>query len=261
MKGGSVASDAVTTLVNNDTYDQMSARFTNKFGGGCGCGKDVGGRKACAIHKRGGSLIKQILGNSTVNALKGGNGTCGSSTAKVGGRQRGGNHPSVGELIASNASLDFSVKNRQSGGNKQKKKKQQSMKGGYADAPKGDIAPKPDLMAYKFTPRTPPSASPTEVLATEGVQSLPLIQKTAYFGQITGNTMSPFSYGAPRAMTPMQPIMGSVVAGANLPSQAGGTKKKRVVKKAAAKKVAPAKKAVAPAKKRLVPKKRTVTKK
>lgn len=259
MKGGSIASDAVTGLVDKATYQQMNVRFDNKVGGGCGCGK-VGGR--CALHshqkKSGGNLLKQIFGNSTANAFKGGNGSCGAS------KQTGGQMPSIHQMMASNSSLDFSIKNRQSGGKAKPKakkptvakkttpKKKIVMKGGFFADGKvvlTDVAPKVNLETISWSPKTAPSATATEIFATEGVHTLPLMQKTTTYGQVSSTFDSPFSYGstAPgsRLVEPMKPIVGSVVSGANIPSstQAGG---KKTVKKAAKKVVVKKAKAVKP---------------
>jgi len=259
MKGGSIASDAVTGLVDKATFEQMNVRFDNKVGG-CGCGK-IGGK--CAIHrqqkKQGGNFLKQIFGNSTANAFKGGNGSCGA-------KQTGGQMPSISQLMASNSSLDFSVKNRQTGGkptsvaakkpataSKKKTPKKRTMKGG-ADATGAtilnDVGPKVNLERVNWTPKTAPAATSTEIFATEGIHTLPLLQKTTTFGQVSSSFDSPFNFGSSLGL-PMKPIVGSVVSGASLPaeSQAGG-KKVVVKRKPAAKKVATKPKPKPAAKKR-----------
>lgn len=56
QKGGSVASDAVTSLVNQDTYSQMNKSFTNQFGD-----KQCGGKKCCKRCTSCGQKIKRSL--------------------------------------------------------------------------------------------------------------------------------------------------------------------------------------------------------
>ena len=57
QKGGSVASDAVTSLVSADAYNQLSRNFTNHVGEQCGgalckrCGRKVGGGKKKSSRK------------------------------------------------------------------------------------------------------------------------------------------------------------------------------------------------------------------
>lgn len=57
QRGGSVASDAVTSLVDAKTFDRMSGLFTNKVGG-CGCNRS----------KSGGSF-GALMGSSTMEAF------------------------------------------------------------------------------------------------------------------------------------------------------------------------------------------------
>lgn len=55
-KGGSVASDAVTSLVNQDTYSHMNKQFTNQYGD-----KQCGGKQKCRRCKVCGGKIKSSL--------------------------------------------------------------------------------------------------------------------------------------------------------------------------------------------------------
>lgn len=78
QKGGSVASDAVTSLVSADTYSQMSKSFTNHVGEQCGgslckkCGRRVGGKKKTHRKhhsvKKGGDGVESIFKSFTNSA-------------------------------------------------------------------------------------------------------------------------------------------------------------------------------------------------
>jgi len=60
-KGGSLASNSVSKLVNNAAYSKMNSQATN-IAGGCGCGKShVGGK--CTT-KRGGRNISEFMDQS-----------------------------------------------------------------------------------------------------------------------------------------------------------------------------------------------------
>lgn len=63
MKGGSIASDAVTSLVTPKTFDRMSAMFTNHAGGCARCG-------ASQKHK-GGNRFASMMGSHTLEAFSG----------------------------------------------------------------------------------------------------------------------------------------------------------------------------------------------
>lgn len=222
MKGGSIASDAVTELVNEETYSKMNGMFENavpssKSGGGCGCNK-VGTGGACSVHKRGGNIVRRMLSNTTVNALKGGNAACG--TRANAGSKQGGNLPSMAQLIESNASFDMRVQNRQTGGSRPRRTQQ---RGGANDNKSIEINPKLDFQSYSFTPKPPLVASPIDVIASEGVSALPLMQKYTMYGQ-TSQLATPFSYGQPARVTPMEPIQTSVITGMEMKGGKGKTK-------------------------------------
>lgn len=226
MKGGSIASDAVTTLVNDDAYSKMNVMFENtvpsKAGGGCGCNR--GGRGACAIHKKGGGIVRQMMSNNTLNAFKGGNSACGARATGAPKRGGGGTLPSMTQLIESDASFDMRVQNRQSGG----RRSRCMQRGGADDNKPIEINPSLDLRSYSFTPKQPLVASPVDVIASEGVSALPLIQKYTMYGQ-TSNDAMPFSYGEPVNLVPMKPIQTSVVTGFEM--KGGKGKKKSVPSK------------------------------
>lgn len=83
QKGGSVASDAVTSLVSADTYTKMNAGFTNSFANGqCGgsqrcptCGGSGRRKSKKTMVKKGGNATPSLgdflksLSNSTATAM------------------------------------------------------------------------------------------------------------------------------------------------------------------------------------------------
>lgn len=271
MKGGSVASDSVTSLVKSTTFDQMNTMFDNqirsKVGGGCPCG--TGKSSRCSFHStRGGNgnTISKLLGTGTMEAFKSGGsgGSGGHSLMNAASRIA-----SLPELMSSNSSSELSIKNRQSGGGKKvatkakkapvtktrcdKNTKGAPMRGG--DNAKGatEIGPKLNFDSYSFSTKTPPSSTAIDIMASEGVSSVPLMQKTTSFGNIVPTLDSPFSFTSPTSLAPYKAIPDTVVSGANL---SGGAQNK-------AKKAAPPKmqKNVKPPKKSTPPAKATATQK
>jgi hypothetical protein len=78
MKGGSIASDSVVSLVDDKTFESMNKMFDNAVGGGCNCNKT-----RCS--HRGGSLFK-MLGSSTMEAFQSNS----KNVAKIGGSRSSG---------------------------------------------------------------------------------------------------------------------------------------------------------------------------
>lgn len=263
MKGGSVASDAVTGLVDEATFTKMNAMFDNKVGGACPCSgtqqrmkmKHRGGSQANANAKNtGNSSIANILGSSTMHAF-GSLKTGGSSNTNAGAKL-----DTIPTLMSSDESLAMSVKNRQIGGVKRASKKvvgakkkapakkapakksstrkvRRVQRGGAdsnATSTDGvDVGPKLNFASYSFTPKSPPSSSAVDILASEGVSSIPLLQKQTLYGQVSSDANSPFMYGQVTD-SPMKPGIDSMASGIAL---AGGRKKvaKKVTKKVAKK--------------------------
>lgn len=61
MRGGSLASDSVVSLVDSKTYDQMNAMFDNKVGG-CSC-------RRSKQHRGGNNSMASLMGSSTLEAF------------------------------------------------------------------------------------------------------------------------------------------------------------------------------------------------
>lgn len=66
MKGGSIASDAVVSLVDQKTFDSLNTMFDNKVGGSRSCTKCSSSQKCTHM---GGSLLR-MLGTSTLEAFQ-----------------------------------------------------------------------------------------------------------------------------------------------------------------------------------------------
>jgi hypothetical protein len=246
MKGGSVASDAVSGLVDEATYAKMNVMFDNKVGGACPCRKGNPSRGGSSNSSKNASnsqnsSIANILGSSTMHAFK----TGGNANSQI---------ASVPELLSSDESLVMSVKNRQIGGAKKAASKKKApakkapakkapakkapakkapakkaprrkvtQRGGAETATEGvDVGPKLNFSTYSFTPKTPPSASAVDILASEAVASLPLMQKQTELGLLSSRDVrSPFSFGSVNDL-PMQPSTDSASGGLAL---SGGRKK------------------------------------
>ena len=248
MKGGSVASDAVSTLVNAETYHKMNTTFDNKAGGGCPCSrggnpsmKQRGGSTTNAknaTNAASGNSLTNMLGKSTMHALRYGGGVHGSAQLA-----------SVPQLMSSDASLAMSVKNRQIGGTKQTKKvdttkstngeckqgkqvapntkvsrRKVVQNGGFADdvdIKPIEVSPKLNFSSYSFTPKVSPSASAMDIIANEAISSVPLLQKHTVFGTTASSYTTPFSFAPATGIAPMQPSSDSTVSGMSL---TGGSK-------------------------------------
>jgi hypothetical protein len=113
MKGGSIASDSVTTLVSTDTWDSMNNNATNNFenGGMCG-GKKPKAKKATSKSKKVKAKAKVGGNNSgttainTINPDNHNSGTqsssgTGTNTVSVGGKKK-----LKGGSLASNAVIE-----------------------------------------------------------------------------------------------------------------------------------------------------------
>ena len=74
MKGGSIASDAVTGLVSQSSYDSLTKNFTNNVAAApCGGSSKCTTKKGCAKKKRGGSIasnaVTGLVSPSAYNSL------------------------------------------------------------------------------------------------------------------------------------------------------------------------------------------------
>lgn len=67
MKGGSVASDSVVSLVTPKTFQHMNSMFTNKVGG-CGCSSQ---QQQQQHRQKGGNIFANMMGSSTLEAFSG----------------------------------------------------------------------------------------------------------------------------------------------------------------------------------------------
>lgn len=213
-QGGSISSSMATNAVSKATFDQLNTMFSNKLGGcGCSAAKSAQG-------KAGGSVdaMKTLLGSNTKQAFN---------------NMTGGNvMSSIPQLLAADASLAMTVKNRQRGGAfaKASAKPKKCGKthniithkgGSSSSAVEVDVSPKINVSDYAFTPRTIPNATAIDILASESVASIPLMQKITMYGQVTPLNKAAFSFSQPTDINPMQPTQGSVISGV---SSGGGRK-------------------------------------
>ena len=194
QKGGSVASDSVTGLVNSETYVGLNKSFTNrascggsakKLKGGQGCKLCNGG---CASCKVGGNVFK------STPALAGQNSP-----------PRGGNMRTMSELMSQNSGHMYSLRN-QSGGNSAK-----DIGLNYNKSIMNASIP-----VGKSSQTLGNSSLVNQMLATESVGAMPALNKVVSYGAVANN--SSFNYS------------GSVLGGGSLKTLA--TDAKEMAKKA-----------------------------
>lgn len=193
-RGGSKASDAVTSLVNNAGYQKITA--TNKFGG-CGCGKkdtsggsiasnavtrlvsNTGYRSIAQSNKVGGCGCKTTGGTWKKSSVKQCP-TCGHTLKSK--KQKGGDEgtmpPTMSELM-SNASEMTVRHRRQRGGNNK------------AEIP---IEPKFDILGVKTNPILKGPFTANNVLANDFIASSKALAKDIMYGSPVDSQPTRFSY-------------------------------------------------------------------
>jgi hypothetical protein len=232
QKGGSVASDAVMSLVNPDTYALMSHRFTNQTGGMKHCSKCGGSiQKHHKCQHKGGSGFSDLLSSANkvltpgsgggVSRKKGGSGFSDllSSANKVltpgsgGGvsRKKGGacqndqcRKSNYNEVLKS--FLDLNKK----GGNNIKSLDE--LESPYAYSLKNQKGGS-DPLSLNYSnirasgnpagPGGPDVSSSTRMLASEQVNIMPLMQKNIEYG-LVNESAQPFTYTTQNLMVPAQ---------------------------------------------------------
>lgn len=222
QRGGSVASDSVTSLVDAKTFDRMNTMFTNKVGG-CGCNKKSGGSFGSLMGSRTMEAFynnvkppvvalnsaPQLLPVTTPNASKPANAKSSNSTKVPNAAKpsNAGNTTKSVNVKASNTANTsaktgggmanlFDIMGLNSGKTMAIRHRSQRQQGGWAEQ---TIGQKINMQSMSHNPRQAMNVSAVSVLASESVNGPMPIQKATNFGSTSDSRSLPFSFGAASA--------------------------------------------------------------